>query len=429
MKKQWQHLIISIWGLIACFTAYSAPKPMDEMAVIVNDSTILQSDIDTSMKLLKANMKRQNHKLPDNAVLRKQVIDQLIMDTLQQQEAKRIGVKIDDNQLNTALANIAKRNKQTLTELRKSIEKNGVSYANFREKIRHEMEASEARNALVRRRINILPAEVASMASLLAKQSDQSVQYRISHIQLKTDEDNDKTRIEKLAKRIVQKLNKGADFKTLALTYSKGPKALQGGDWGWMSKEEMPTIFADHINMPGKGSIIGPFHSGVGYHILKIDDVKGMKTIAVTEINARHILIKPSVILSDEGAKKELKGFIKQIQTGQTTFGKLAEQYSQDPGSASQKGELGYQSPDAYVPEFKNKIETLPVGQISQPFKTVHGWHIVQVLGRRQVDRTDAALKSKAYRLLFTRKFNEESTTWLQELKASAFIEILGSQQ
>jgi peptidyl-prolyl cis-trans isomerase SurA len=211
----------------------------------------------------------------------------------------------------------------------------------------------------------------------------------------------------------------------MAYTYSKGPKALQGGDWGWMRKEEMPTIFADQITMQNKGSVIGPFRSGVGFHILKIEDVKGLETVAVTEINARHILIRPTVILSDEGVQRELNDIIARINAGEATFGEMAKQHSEDPGSAAQNGELGYQTSDIYVPEFKHQVDTLPIGQISEPFKTVHGWHIVEVLDRRQVDRTDSALKNKAYRILFNRKFNEEVSAWLQELRASAYIEII----
>ncbi|MDW1982694.1 peptidylprolyl isomerase, partial [Vibrio sp. Vb0304] len=139
----------------------------------------------------------------------------------------------------------------------------------------------------------------------------------------------------------------------------------------------------------------------------------------------RHILIKPTVILSDEGAKKQLNEFVRRIKAGEATFAQLASQYSQDPGSAAQDGELGYQTPDLYVPEFKHQVETLPVGSISEPFKTVHGWHIVEVLDRRQVDRTDSAMKNKAYRILFNRKFNEEAGAWMQELRASAFVEIV----
>ena len=196
-----------------------------------------------------------------------------------------------------------------------------------------------------------------------------------------------------------------------------------------MRKEEMPTIFADQIKMQNKGSIIGPFRSGVGFHILKIEDVKGLETVAVTEVNARHILIKPTVILSDDGAKEQLEEITRRVNAGEASFDDLAQQYSQDPGSAVQGGELGYQTPDLYVPEFKHQVETLPEGKISAPFKTVHGWHIVEVLDRREVDRTDSALKNKAYQILFNRKFNEEAGAWLQEIRASAFVEMVEDDQ
>ncbi|KKP15103.1 peptidyl-prolyl cis-trans isomerase [Vibrio cholerae] len=399
------------------------------MAVIVNSGVILQSDVDSALKTIKANAKQNKQPLPQETVLREQVLEKLIIDTLQQQEADRIGVKIDDNRLNEAIKEIAKNNQQTQEQLIASVAQEGLTYPEFREQVRKEMAASDARNALVRRRINILPAEVDTLAELLAQETDATVQYKISHIQLRVDDGQDKSTAETLANKLVNDLRNGADFAQMAYAYSKGPKALQGGDWGWMRKEEMPTIFADQIKMQNKGSIIGPFRSGVGFHILKIDDVKGLETVAVTEVNARHILIKPTIILSDEGAQKQLNEFVQRIKNGEVTFAELAQQYSQDPGSAAQKGELGYQTPDLYVPEFKHQIETLPVGQISEPFKTVHGWHIVEVLDRREVDRTDSALKNKAYRILFNRKFNEEASAWLQELRASAFVEVLKDEK
>ncbi|MBU5856055.1 peptidylprolyl isomerase SurA, partial [Vibrio cholerae O1] len=383
----------------------------------------------SALKTIKANAKQNKQPLPQETVLREQVLEKLIIDTLQQQEADRIGVKIDDNRLNEAIKEIAKNNQQTQEQLIASVAQEGLTYPEFREQVRKEMAASDARNALVRRRINILPAEVDTLAELLAQETDATVQYKISHIQLRVDDGQDKSTAETLANKLVNDLRNGADFAQMAYAYSKGPKALQGGDWGWMRKEEMPTIFADQIKMQNKGSIIGPFRSGVGFHILKIDDVKGLETVAVTEVNARHILIKPTIILSDEGAQKQLNEFVQRIKNGEVTFAELAQQYSQDPGSAAQKGELGYQTPDLYVPEFKHQIETLPVGQISEPFKTVHGWHIVEVLDRREVDRTDSALKNKAYRILFNRKFNEEASAWLQELRASAFVEVLKDEK
>ncbi|KQB07146.1 peptidylprolyl isomerase SurA [Vibrio metoecus] len=427
--KLWKTTLISVISMLTLFNAHAEPQQLDGVAVIVNSGVILQSDVDGALKTVKANAKQNKQPLPQESVLREQVLEKLIIDTLQQQEADRIGVKIDDNRLNDAIKEIAKSNQQTQEQLIASVAQEGLTYPEFREQVRKEMAASDARNALVRRRINILPAEVDTLAELLAQETDATVQYKISHIQLRVEEGQDKSEAESLANKLVGELKHGADFAQMAYTYSKGPKALQGGDWGWMRKEEMPTIFADQIKMQNKGSIIGPFRSGVGFHILKIDDVKGLETVAVTEVNARHILIKPTIILSDEGAQKQLSEFVQRIKNGEVSFGELAQQYSQDPGSAAQKGELGYQTPDLYVPEFKHQVETLPVGQISEPFKTVHGWHIVEVLDRRQVDRTDSALKNKAYRILFNRKFNEEASAWLQELRASAFVEILKDEK
>ncbi|GAA5269376.1 peptidylprolyl isomerase SurA [Vibrio cholerae] len=427
--KLWKPTLISVLSALTLFNAHAEPKQLDSVAVIVNSGVILQSDVDSALKTIKANAKQNKQPLPQETVLREQVLEKLIIDTLQQQEADRIGVKIDDNRLNEAIKEIAKNNQQTQEQLIASVAQEGLTYPEFREQVRKEMAASDARNALVRRRINILPAEVDTLAELLAQETDATVQYKISHIQLRVDDGQDKSAAETLANKLVKDLRNGADFAQMAYAYSKGPKALQGGDWGWMRKEEMPTIFADQIKMQNKGSIIGPFRSGVGFHILKIDDVKGLETVAVTEVNARHILIKPTIILSDEGAQKQLNEFVQRIKNGEVTFAELAQQYSQDPGSAAQKGELGYQTPDLYVPEFKHQIETLPVGQISEPFKTVHGWHIVEVLDRREVDRTDSALKNKAYRILFNRKFNEEASAWLQELRASAFVEVLKDEK
>ncbi|GAD88113.1 chaperone SurA [Vibrio halioticoli NBRC 102217] len=426
--NMFKRLIASMILILIPAMTVAAPVELDRVVVIVNDGVILQSDIDSAMKTLKLNVQENKQALPEGDVLKEQVIDKLIMDELQSQEAKRIGVRIDDNRLDQAIQSIAEKNNQSQAQLLASVKAKGLSYTEFREQIRTEVAISEARNALVRRRINILPAEVETLAGMLAKETNKNVNYDISHIQLRFNDDQSKAEVEEQANKLVERLKNGEKFADLAIAYSKGPKALEGGEWGWMHKEEMPTIFADQITSQGKDAIIGPFRSGIGFHILKVNDVRGLKTVAVTEVNARHILIKTSVILSDEGAKRELYDFIRKIKSGEATFGELARQYSADTGSAANDGELGYQTPDLYVPEFKHQVETLPVGQISEPFETVHGWHIVEVLDRRQEDRTDSAMTNKAYRILFNRKFNEEASAWMQELRASAFIERLDKQ-
>lgn len=427
--KFWKQTLLAVIAASQFSSVNAEPVELDKVAVIVNSGVVLQSDIETAIKTLRANATKNGQALPEETVLREQVTEKLVLDAIQQQEAERIGVRIDDNRLNQAIADIANKNGQTIEELTASVQREGLSYVEFREQVRKEIAASEARNALVRQRINILPAEVDNLANILAQETNATVQYKIGHIQLRVDDGDDKAEVEAEAEQIVEKLINGADFSTMAYTYSKGPKALQGGDWGWMRKEEMPTIFADQIKLQNRGTIIGPFRSGVGFHILKLEDVKGLETIAVTEINARHILIKPTVILSDEGVQNDLNDIIRRIEAGEATFGELAQQYSQDPGSAVQNGELGYQTSDLYVPEFKHQVDTLAVGKISEPFKTVHGWHIVEVLDRREVDRTDAALKNKAYRILFNRKFNEEASAWMQEIRASAFVEEVRDEQ
>ncbi|MCL9780560.1 peptidylprolyl isomerase SurA [Vibrio sp. S4M6] len=422
--KKWTIILSCLLAPFTMSVANAQPVELNKVVVIVNKGVILQSDVDTAMKMLKLNAKESDQTLPSDKLLKKQVIDKLILDKIQQQEAKRLGIQINDKQLDAAMEDIAKSKKLTLKQLITTVQNAGISYPTFRNEIRHEIAEREARNALVRQRINILPAEVNNLAKILANQTNANVEYKFAHIQLNFTE-QDKQQVESQAEELVKKLKSGANFSTMAYSYSKGPKALSGGQWGWMSKEEMPTVFADQIKMQKKGSIIGPFLVGSSYHILKIEDVKGLKTIAVTEVDARHILIKPSIILSDAGAQKELNGFIKEIKQGKATFAELAKQYSQDPGSAAQGGNLGYQTPDSFVPEFKHQVETLPVGKISKPFKTVNGWHIVEVLGRKKVDRTDAAMKNRAYQILFNRKFNEEAGAWLQEMRAGAYVDIL----
>lgn len=424
--KTWIPALIGIIGLFTTATTLAAPQPLNHVVAIVNDGVILQTDVDTALKTVEANAQDKNQSLPDTTTLKDQVLEKLVLDEIQLQEAKRMGIQIDDQRLDQAIEGIAKENNQTLEQLRASLQQQNIAYPVFREQIRKEIAISDARNAQVRRRVNISPSEVETLSSMLAEKTTQNVEYKISQIQLRFGDDKEAT--EQEAQDLIERLKQGDDFSTLAYTYSKGPKALQGGDWGWMRKEEMPTIFADQITTQAKGAIIGPFRSGVGFHIMKIDDVKGLQTVAVTEVNAQHILIKPSIILSDDGAKEELNRLIEEINSDKRTFGELAQQYSQDTGSAVADGVLGYQTADSYVPEFKHQVEALPVGQVSKPFKTVHGWHIVKVLDRRTVDRTESAMKNRAYQILFKRKFNEEASAWLQEIRASAYVEVLDEQ-
>lgn len=395
----------------------------DEVLILVNDSVILQSDVDTAVTNLKINA--QDKELPNENILHKQVINQLIMEKLQLQQAKKLGIKVDDAKVDQAIQNVAQQHNVSVAQLRKKIISRGLDFALYREQIRQDLVLNETKRAYIRRRISFLPQEVEQLAKQLGSQTNRNVEYKLSHIQIPVAEDatqQEKEAALKKAQVIIKKYKDGENFSTLAYTYSSGPKALQGGAWDWMKPQEMPAIFAEEINVQDKGTIIGPFKSGLGFHILIVDDVKGLKTAKVEEVNARHILLKTSPIFSDKAAQKRLNTISKSIQDGSTTFAQKAEEYSDDPGSATQGGELGWQTPDIYVPEFRDMIKKLKPGVISKPFKTVHGWHIVEVLDLRTINNTEAALKDQAYRMLANRKFNEELQSWQQELKAGAYI-------
>jgi peptidyl-prolyl cis-trans isomerase SurA len=209
------------------------------------------------------------------------------------------------------------------------------------------------------------------------------------------------------------------------MTYSQGPKALEGGDWGWMTIEEMPTLFAGVVANQTKGSVLGPIRTDTGLHIVMVLDAEGLQKVETLEVNARHILIKPSIILSDQKAKSLLSEFREQLISGEANFAELARQYSEDPGSAVRGGELGWSDPSAYVPAFRDAVTRLAVGEISQPFRSTFGWHLLEVLDKRTTDTTNQASENRARQLIFNRKYNEEMQAWQEELREEAYVEIL----
>ena len=404
--------------------ATAAPVELDRVLTVVNEGVILSSDVETLKRNVKLNA--SGRQLPPDSQLEQQILDQLILEKIQLQEAEKLGIRIDDTRLRQAIEQIANEKGLSIQALHDELKLAGISWETYREQIRKEVVISEIRKAQVRRRINVLPQEIDALTKQLYAKDQQETQYALSQIQIRLEEDASKSEREaalKKAQAILGELRQGKDFASLAIAKSNGPRALNGGHWGWMRIEEMPTIFADQIKEHQKGDIIGPFRSGVGYHLLKIDDMKGLQTVSVTEVNARHILIKPTIVLSDKAIEKQLTDIKNKIARNELTFADAAKQLSADTGSAAKGGELGWQISDLYVPEFKQRVDTMPTHQISAPFKTDHGWHIVEVLDRRKADRTDEAMKNRAYQLIMNRKFNEETQAWLQELRAAAYIE------
>ncbi|MBK0034280.1 peptidylprolyl isomerase SurA [Erwinia sp. S43] len=425
--KNWRMLILG--AALTASTAFAAPQVVDKVAAIVNNGVVLESDVDGMMQSVKGQAQQAGQQLPDDKTLRHQIIERLIMDNILLQMAKQAGIQISDAQLDQAIGNIAAQNKMSTDQLRSRLAYDGINYATYREQIRKEMLTSEVRNNEVRRRVTILPQEVDSLATQMASQNDAGTELNLSHILLPLPENPSQQQVddqEALARKLVEEAKGGADFGKMAITYSADPQALKGGNMGWGRIQELPSLFGQALITAKKGDIIGPIRSGVGFHILKVNDMRGdSQSISVTEVHARHILLKPSPIMTDDQARQKLQEVANEINSGKLSFANAAKQLSQDPGSANQGGDLGWASPETFDPAFRDALLRLQKGQMSAPVHSSFGWHLIQLLDTRQVDKTDAAKKERAYRLLFNRKFAEEAQTWMQEERATAYVKIL----
>ncbi|HBD7749132.1 TPA: peptidylprolyl isomerase SurA [Salmonella enterica subsp. enterica] len=427
--KNWKTLLLGI-AMIAN-TSFAAPQVVDKVAAVVNNGVVLESDVDGLMQSVKLNAGQAGQQLPDDATLRHQILERLIMDQIILQMGQKMGVKITDEQLDQAIANIAKQNNMTMDQMRSRLAYDGLNYSTYRNQIRKEMIISEVRNNEVRRRITVLPQEVDALAKQIGTQNDASTELNLSHILIALPENPTSEQVndaQRQAESIVEEARNGADFGKLAITYSADQQALKGGQMGWGRIQELPGIFAQALSTAKKGDIVGPIRSGVGFHILKVNDLRGQsQSISVTEVHARHILLKPSPIMNDQQARLKLEEIAADIKSGKTTFAAAAKEYSQDPGSANQGGDLGWATPDISDPAFRDALTKLHKGQISAPVHSSFGWHLIELLDTRKVDKTDAAQKDRAYRMLMNRKFSEEAATWMQEQRASAYVKILSN--
>ena len=429
--KNWKTLLPGIALIFVAHTSFAAPQVVDKVAAVVNNGVVLESDVDGLMQSVKLNSGQAGQQLPDDATLRHQILERLIMDQIVLQMGQKMGVQVTDEQVDQAIANIAQQNNMTLDQMRSRLAYDGLSYSTYRGQIRKEMLISEVRNNEVRRRVTILPQEVDALAQQVGNQNDASTELNLSHILLPLPENPTSEQVSEVANQanaIIAQARNGDDFGKLAIAYSADQQALKGGQMGWGRIQELPSIFGQALSTAKKGDIVGPIRSGVGFHILKVNDLRGQsQTMSVTEVHARHILLKPSPIMTDEQARMKLEQIAADIKTGKTTFANAAKEFSQDPGSANQGGDLGWSTPTAYDPAFRDAILKLNKGQTSGPVHSSFGWHLIELLDTRNVDKTDAAQKDRAYRMLMNRKFSEEAAVWMQEQRASAYVKVLSN--
>lgn len=402
-----------------------AQQLLDRVVVVVDDGVVLQSQIDQLVKQVKGGDNFNSGNAPSDEVLETQAIERLILQEIQLQMADRMGIEIDDSQLEQALTRIAGNKNISTQELRQEMVSNGVNWASYRENVRNELIIQQVQRAAVQQRVSITPQEINNLVKLIDSNQEVQTEYHLAQILIAADSNASQAELTKAKERadaVLTLLDEGRDFSDLAVRSSSGSAALDGGDMGWMTVNSMPTLFAEAVDGKPAGAIVGPIRSGIGFHILKVQDKRGEQTVEVQEVKARHILISPSVILSDNKAKQMLADYRQQIIDGDKTFAELAREHSADPGSASRGGDLGWARPDKYAPEFKQTVQTIETNTISEPFRTQFGWHIVEVTERRTQDATEESKQEQAYQMLFSRKFREELDSWQQEMRDQAYI-------
>lgn len=414
-------------SVLTHFSVSAEEKLLDRVAVVVNQSVVLESEIADLVNNVKKQAITSGQSLPSDSALRAQAVDKLITDSLLMQLGERMGIQVSDAQLDDTLTNMARENNLSLDEFRAQIEREGLEYDKYRESVRKELISGEVRRSNVRRRVYMTPQEVENLVKVMQEQTSDQVDYRLGHILIEFPTDPtqaDVVAAKERADKVVELLNNGSDFKKIAIASSGAANALEGGDLGWNNINEMPTLFSEVVAGKNKGEIFGPLRTGLGFSIIKILDIRGKQTVEVTEVDSRHILIAPTIILSEAKAEQMLLDFLEQIKAGEADFAELAKEYSEDKGSAARGGELGWTDPESFVPAFKQALSQLEEGEYHKPFRSSFGWHLLQLKGRRTLDATDKMTYNRASQLIFNRRFAMESARWLKEIRDEAYIEV-----
>ena len=402
-----------------------APETLDKIIAVVNDDVITRTELDNRLRTIKEQLKSQSAPLPPDPVLEKQVLDRMILASLQLQLADHDGIQVDDETLNRTIDRIADDNKLSLPEFRAVLEKEGYDFAAFREDIRREILISRVQQREVNDHILVTEQEIDSYLAQQKARGDTGVEYHLAHILVAVPDAASSERIQAARKRaedILAKLRAGADFQETAIAMSDGQQALQGGDLGWRKLGELPTLFVDPALHMQPGEVSDLIRSPSGFHIIKLLDRRDGDRHIITQTHARHILIRTDALVSDADAQAKLRDIRAQIEKG-ADFAALAKRDSADGANAANGGDLGWVTPGEMVPAFEEQMDKLRTGEISEPFKTPFGWHIVQVLARRRHDNTDTFLRGQARDTLRQRKIEDETQTWLSRLRDDAYID------
>lgn len=412
---------------VASFNVLAAEvQKLDRIVAVVDQTVITEQELESRIATVTAQLKKQGTELPDEALLRKQILERLISDTLQIQYAAQTGLKVEDSQLDKTIERIADQNNLTLTEFSEALARDGISIRKFRADIRNEITLARLREREVEGRVNVTESEVDNYLTNQSNSGESLDEFEISHILIRTPEEGATEDIQKAKARVedaLKALNAGMSFAKVSASYSDAPNALEGGNLGWKKGSQMPNLFLEALKNMQVGEVSEPIRSPNGYHILKLTNKRGGNSpLVVQQTHARHILIKLSEIMSEAEGKTKMENIKERLDNGEK-FEVLARQYSED-ATASNGGDLGWVNPGDTVPQFEKAMNELRENEISAPVRSQFGWHIIQVLERRGQDMTKEAARLKARQEIRARKAEEAYQDWIRELRDRAYVEL-----
>ncbi len=421
-------LTLAMALVLASPLAWSETEMLDRVVAIVGEDVVLESELEQRLASIKARIQQSgsNQPLPPDEVLREQVLDQLILERLQMEMGRRYGIEVSEQQLEQTIQRILRNNQLTEAELRADLESQGQTLEGFRAQIRRELWVNQIQQAVVNSRIEVNEQDIESFLASTDGKFATSPNYRLGHILLSVPGDASESEVDEVrekAESIREQLVEGADFEQMAITHSNDSNALQGGELGWRKLEQLPELFADVVANLEEGDVSEPVRSGAGFHILKVHETRSETgNSMVQQTKARHILIKTSEIVDDAAAEKKLSELRQRALDGES-FADLAREHSEDIGSMLQGGDLGWTMPGQMVPAFDETMNETGVGEISEPFKSRFGWHILMVEDRRQQDMSEQVIRNQAANMLRERRFDEELQTWLAEIREEIYVE------
>ena len=400
---------------------------LDRIAAVVNDGVVLQSEVDAKLADVKERLRTQQQQMPPDAVIRQQILETLIVQEAEMQRADRAGIKVSDETLNNAMTEVAQRNGLSLQQLPQALATQGVDYGIYRDSMRRELTLRLLQQRDVVGKIAVTAREIDTYLDRQARHPSANAEYNVSHILIAVPQEATTAQLEaaqKKANDVYQRAKAGEDFANLAIANSNSQTALEGGALGWRKGTELPTTLADTVLSLKVGEVSAPVRAPTGFNIVRVNEVRNLeKKDVVEQVRVRHILMRTNELQDDATVKLKLDNIRKRILAGED-FAGLAQTSSQDVGSASDGGLMDWTTSDTFVPEFAKVVDGLQVNEISEPFKTQYGWHIVQLVGRRKYDDTKELQVKQAQDQIRASRVDEETELWLRRLRDEAYVDL-----